>query len=463
MKEPSNPSLILLLAGASLVTISGCGGESRPPGLGETEATSGSTSSSGGADSNSSSGGSAAGSGGGEQTASTGAGGEVSTTRGTGGAAGDNGSSTSSSSGGSGSGGTSTSSVCGDGVADDEPCDGSDLKGTSCADVGFETGELSCGADCRFVVDACSGTERCSDGRDNDGDGEVDCADDDCASTCQAACAEPIELDSGDSVEGNNVGRSNDLTSSCALASGPEIVYRVTADLTGKLDAELETSGSLTVSIRSTCGVDASERACREVQGITRTSADVVQGEELFVVVDGWNSASAAEFTLRVDSRPANQCGDGFMDEAEQCDDENLVAGDGCDAECSVEANENEPNDTQALAVPLTDPLYARIAPEGDIDYYLLQISDGPKSVSINTFNLGAGYCSELLIDPALEVVSVASGSIVASDDDSGDGYCAKVVATLDSGDYYIVVKESDAAGDEVLPTFPYKLGVTIQ
>jgi len=65
-------------------------------------------------------------------------------------------------------------------------------------------------------------------------------------------------------------------------------------------------------------------------------------------------------------------------------------------------------------------------------------------------------------MDPALEVRSLSNDSLVASDDDSGDGYCAKVEATLPTGDYYIVVKESDAAGDNVLHTFPYRLGVTI-
>ncbi|MCD6500268.1 MAG: hypothetical protein J7M25_18385 [Deltaproteobacteria bacterium] len=47
-------------------------------------------------------------------------------------------------------------SRCGDGVADpNEDCDGADLNGTGCPDLGYAAGNLGCSADCRFDEAGC--------------------------------------------------------------------------------------------------------------------------------------------------------------------------------------------------------------------------------------------------------------------------------------------------------------------
>lgn len=54
-------------------------------------------------------------------------------------------------------------SLCGDGlVGEGEDCDGSDLRGSSCQSLGFESGQLVCGADCHFVTTLCA--NRCGNG-----------------------------------------------------------------------------------------------------------------------------------------------------------------------------------------------------------------------------------------------------------------------------------------------------------
>jgi cysteine-rich repeat protein len=199
------------------------------------------------------------------------------------------------------------------------------------------------------------------------------------------------------------------------------------------------------------------------VQDATSVSADVVAGQSVFVLIDGFEADDEAAFTLTVVSREANVCGDGASDELEECDDENSDAGDGCDPQCQVESNEAEPNDTAATAATISSPTYGRISPESDADYYLLSVVDGPRQVTINTYNLGQGWCSELLMDPQLELLSPTDGSLLASDDDGGEGFCAKLVATLPSGDYHIVVKNSADAAAGVHTTFPYQLGVSFQ
>jgi len=55
-------------------------------------------------------------------------------------------------------------SSCGDGVLDGaDECEGIDLAGMTCADMGWYEGDLACGMDCRFDPSACSG--KCMDGQ----------------------------------------------------------------------------------------------------------------------------------------------------------------------------------------------------------------------------------------------------------------------------------------------------------
>jgi len=84
---------------------------------------------------------------------------------------------------------------CGDNITNtvNEACDGTDLGGETCASQGFIGGTLSCLSDCSdFNINECNNDEvcvpthskekgpRCSDGIDNDCDGDIDGADSDC-------------------------------------------------------------------------------------------------------------------------------------------------------------------------------------------------------------------------------------------------------------------------------------------
>ncbi|PKN25875.1 MAG: hypothetical protein CVU65_07330, partial [Deltaproteobacteria bacterium HGW-Deltaproteobacteria-22] len=56
---------------------------------------------------------------------------------------------------------------CDDGIIqflEFEECDGDNLNGTSCAGLGYHSGELVCGDDCRFDTTACEAAGRCGDG-----------------------------------------------------------------------------------------------------------------------------------------------------------------------------------------------------------------------------------------------------------------------------------------------------------
>ncbi|MBU1244018.1 hypothetical protein KKD52_15440 [Myxococcota bacterium] len=55
---------------------------------------------------------------------------------------------------------------CGNGAQEgDEDCDGLDLGGKTCSDVGYLAGALSCSADCTFNTGLCFNTDPCGDGQ----------------------------------------------------------------------------------------------------------------------------------------------------------------------------------------------------------------------------------------------------------------------------------------------------------
>lgn len=77
---------------------------------------------------------------------------------------------------------SSNNAVCGDNKAEQpEQCDGTDLGGAKCSNIGYDGGQLLCRADCTFDPQLCLTWENCDDGIDNNNDGRVDCDDPQCS------------------------------------------------------------------------------------------------------------------------------------------------------------------------------------------------------------------------------------------------------------------------------------------
>jgi len=351
--------------------------------------------------------------------------------------------------------------VCGNEVVEaGEECEPDGPEPGECVIAGFETGMLGCNADCSYDVDDCDGTERCFDGEDNDGDGEWDCADDDCEEVCGSSCEVTAVLTDGDSVTGDNRGHAAELQLSCAPTEhGPEVVYAVEVAEDGMLDATLVVGNfpNLAVSIRSSCEDDGSEVAC----GGPRATAEVSAGDTVYVVVQGVSAGDEGSYELYVQSRAANVCGDGAWDLGESCEDGGQVAGDGCDAECQVEATEVEPNDDASDATAWSAPFYAEVSPAGDVDTIEISIAEGPGSVIANIDSLASQGCSLALFDPYVELLDADGESVLVANDDH-DGVCSRLVAEdLDAGSYYLRVSESPYSVG-VRSEFPYQLRVNI-
>jgi len=434
-------ALATALVGAGSVT--GCGGEDdRPPMAGEHDGSGGDASDTGGG---SAVGGDGTGMAGGG-TGPTGAGGAGEA--GAPGAAGAAG---------------APGPVCGNDIVENgEDCDGSEFAaGIDCPRFGFDDGEIGCHDDCTADTTSCSGTESCYDGHDNDGDGLVDCGDgEDCSDACSDPCGDvPVLADPG-SVYGTTSGSVDETDASCGSDGGPELIYELTATTTGQLDVELSTSQNLSVSARTTCDDAGTELAC----SFERLNVAVTQGDTLYLVVEGFGSGDAGSFTLEAASRAGQVCGDGFLDPGEGCEDENTESGDGCDSNCQLESTETEPNDTVAAAetVSAGDSSYAEISPLGDVDVFEIAVAAAPSTLRVNTYNVGIGMCGLGMMDSFIDILDQNGTTVLTSDDDSGDGYCARaVVFALQEGTYYVRVSASPLAPDD-LSTFPYRLGVSL-
>lgn len=375
--------------------------------------------------------------------------------------------------------------ICGDGVVNQgsEECDGDFPAFRGCSTFGFDLGLLTCTAECAWDTSDCSGDEVCFDLADNDGDQDIDCADDDCTQMCEDPCGSAPEIAPPSTeeyvvgaselvavVNGSTAGRPNTTSASCADSdgSGPEAIYLVTVAQTGKLDLTLQTTGDLTLSVRRACEDDESELTCASPRRLTR---NVTAGDSLHVIVDGYAEEDSADFTLTVGTRE-RACGDGVLDPlgeaghlAEECDDGELRDGDGCDMTCAVESSENEPLNSmleEADPFALGAPRFGRIFPAGDVDVVAISVTTPNTTLSVASSGLGGANCASGEVNTQIELLDTdeEDNALLESDTDSGDGDCGRVVARgLPAGTYYARVT-ADADASPV--TFPYSLQVLL-
>ena len=212
----------------------------------------------------------------------------------------------------------------------DYDCDGGDLGGVGsiCSD------DAHCAGSCNASSGLCAeDAEICTNAEDDDGDGEVDCHDDDCFDACydlkDKACAEAPWLD--DTAIGFDDAGSIFLIS-CGLLGEGDRVFRVRAPgAPGTLTIEA-TSGDAFVEVGARCDFD--ELGCQLVGPGQPLSVPVEGDGELWLLVEDDDDGAAVTLTTRFE--PA-VCGDGVIEAPESCDDGNADAGDGCDVRCRVE------------------------------------------------------------------------------------------------------------------------------
>lgn len=143
-------------------------------------------------------------------------------------------------------------------------------------------------------------------------------------------------------IDGDTAGANDELkgrAGACAAGGGgPDHVYHLQPTGSGALSIKVKGEGALNplIYLRSTCTDEESQSSCAPplgAGGLVQFQANVVNGRDYFLVVDG-ASGSAGKYKLTLKLTTGTFCGDGKVDSGEACDDGNKVEGDGCSNSC---------------------------------------------------------------------------------------------------------------------------------
>lgn len=222
---------------------------------------------------------------------------------------------------------------CGDGMKDGaEECDGADLGGKTCKDLGYSTpAGLQCtscalnAAGCKAVCGngALEPGEPCDDGNQISGDG--------CGATCQlealagstCATAIPVSLGLGTITKSGTTAGGGVHSSQGCSSKGPDRIYAVTANANGFLTASLaraQTGYDSVLYASNSCSAGAnSDFLCADshdpqnlqvLKGGEVVSFRALAGTTYYLFVDGPASADAGAFQLVIDLSGGDLCSD---------------------------------------------------------------------------------------------------------------------------------------------------------
>jgi cysteine-rich repeat protein len=315
-----------------------------------------------------------------------------------------------------------------------------------------------------FAADVCGDAiteyvalEQCDDGNTNPVDG--------CSATCQ------FELVDTFSLPGPQVAALDSINPAFAVDS-----YRLDVTGTSYVRVEVYAPSAPDCGVADTFVrlIDASynpigtdnddgRRSCSllnpEVDGFMRLAA----GAYYLSVEENGRNSTIAGYEMRITSWPVDQCGNRFFEPSlgEQCDDGNLIGGDGCSATCTIDvtAPEVEPNgtiatgNTLALNAPGLTHVTGSITPIGDADYFRFVVPPGPLMVlrarTYSTAGDPRSVCAGGL-DTRLRLYSSAGAELENNDDIAGAANRCSFIdgafpdsdpdARLSPGTYYLQV-----------------------
>jgi cysteine-rich repeat protein len=360
--------------------------------------------------------------------------------------------------------------VCGDGVkGGTEQCDdGNMASGDGCSsNCNIQQG-FNCMGEPSVCTSICgdgivAGTETCDDGNLVNGD----C----CSSTCGA--------EAGCEIEPNDAIPTANVFTNVAMGNNVKGVVKPGADL-DVFDVVIPAgkTGVIVAStldgFNSTCATNSEDSfiTVYDANGnplasdndsgpglcSVATAVNLMPGD-YFIEVKSGNSGNPTVFSYTLNVQISfTVCGNGTKEPGEQCDDGNVVNGDGCDSTCKIEtANEIEPNNTSAQATangPFpTNKLWAgAITPAGDVDYYEITLVKAA-DLKIQTFDQnGPGNCAS--IDTILDLWASNGTTNLAHNDDGGIPNCSLIDSNaagfagakhLLPGNYFVSVKAFSA------------------
>jgi cysteine-rich repeat protein len=200
----------------------------------------------------------------------------------------------------------------------------------------------------KIIPPACGNTlleppEECDDGNLVDGDG---CShlcilepgnNDKCPGTVLALTQSGSDWKG--TVTGDTALLASDYQGTCGSSgTAKDAVYQINSGPGGMLTAAITTASfDAVVYVRSDNCLSGSQAGCADATGNggDTLTVNAPPNTAYWVFVDGYNGASGT-FTLDV-TVALPVCGNGKLEGSEQCDDNNLVAGDGCSPTCTLE------------------------------------------------------------------------------------------------------------------------------
>jgi len=278
-----------------------------------------------------------------------------------------------------------------------------------------------------------SGGEQCDDGATLAGDG--------CSPTCKLEGLYGTEVEANDtSATANSLAGLDGIFASIGTVTDQDYFsFAITApgsavtltldDGLGKCPGAFDSRMYLydAAGVEITNDNDSGPDGCSAIAPAMYPAAASLGVGTYYVRVEESGTNAATPFYVLGLKVKAPVCGDGVLQVGEQCDDSNVMGGDGCSATCAFEGNfipEVEPNDTQATASPMgtADGFLGAISPLGDLDYYSFDVVTPGSSVFVQVTDglngCPSGFDSRLtLFNPA--------NALLSSVDDGGIAKCS--------------------------------------
>lgn len=304
-----------------------------------------------------------------------------------------------------------------------------------------------------FVIDS---NEECDDGNNEPGDG--------CASDClvESSEKEPNDTAAEATVFGANStyfakieSKDIDYVKYSVVGSNASLLVRILdvgdgACAKGFIDSYVDILSADGTTILSSDD-DAGEGSCSRAVLATAPIGDY------FVRIQAApkNMLSSFIYRLRIDEIE-NICGDGTITPAEECDDGNSVSGDGCSANCTIEVNDVEPNNTAGTANTFTAPWNAVLNPAGDVDVVRVDLANAANTFTATTTDQGTGACAAKTLDTIVEILKSDGTTVLASGDDIVGNCGSALVTNPAAGTYFVRIKGGSLA------TYPSAYGLQI-
>lgn len=274
----------------------------------------------------------------------------------------------------------------------------------------------------------------------------------------------------GEHEPNNDVSTAQVLTNAAASGSinpsGDVDYYRVTVQGGGSLRAQTHT-GTSTVTcdpdtrlvLYAPDGVkvlatndDGGPGRCASLDPRFDPALRNLTAGDYYLMLSAYGAASG-DYVLQVEV-VAPGCGNGLLETAEQCDDGNTIAGDGCDAACRYSVAGSLVG-ALPQAATLTGALSA-----GSAQYYEVVLpTEGYLWAAFGAPTLGR--CEPEFVDPVLTLYNSAGEEVAYNDDYYGGWLCPTLDPTIDpslrlpAGTYFLRVTELEGAA---IPSYQLNL-----